>query len=79
MRTQESTGADPGACPETPGELFRPLGETRHHRPMSNTAARWTLVATLATTTLLTATLTTRLSSAPNPTPPETSIQTTNH
>jgi hypothetical protein len=39
---------------------------------MSNTAARWTLVAALATITLLTITLTSALSSAqpePHPTP----------
>jgi hypothetical protein len=39
---------------------------------MSNTAARWTLVATLATTTLLTAALTSRLSAGPVVSPPET-------
>ncbi|GAA2815631.1 hypothetical protein [Kribbella solani] len=39
---------------------------------MSNTAARWTLVAALATTTLLTVTVTTALGSAghaPEPAP----------
>jgi hypothetical protein len=34
---------------------------------MSNTAARWTLVAALATTTLLTATVTSRLAAQDEP------------
>ena len=43
---------------------------------MSNTAARWTLVAALATTTLLTATVTSRLAASPDPAPQETSTTT---
>ena len=36
---------------------------------MSNTAARWTLVATLATTTILAAAVTSRLSAGPEVSP----------
>ena len=42
---------------------------------MSNTAARWTLIAALATTTLLTITVTSALdSSAEEPTHPTTQV-----
>jgi hypothetical protein len=44
---------------------------------MSNTAARWTLVAALATTTLLTATVTSALNSA-HETPTHDTTQVTN-
>ena len=66
----------PGAPPETRAQLFPPAANPRTIVSMSNTAARWTLVATLATTTLLTAAITTRLSAAPTPTPSETQTQT---
>ncbi|GAB3931595.1 hypothetical protein GCM10029976_036010 [Kribbella albertanoniae] len=57
-------GAHPGPAPETVAAPFRRAPAARHDFLMSNTAARWTLIAALAVLTLLTITITTRLDGA---------------
>ncbi|GAA1720732.1 hypothetical protein GCM10009745_82250 [Kribbella yunnanensis] len=57
-------GAHPGPAPETRAIPFRARPAARHDFLMSNTAARWTLIAALAVLTLLTITITTRLDGA---------------